>query len=150
MKKERAENKKMEKKNLREIVVTFIARLGAMHVEVRVPLSTTAGALRRKVADLLNLSNKAAKTLTLELDGVVLTSAPRKTLSGGFNVRGGGTINATVFGRSDVVNASDTAFSHNDENGDEAVSETCDNEMLLDEEIEEESGEESDKPEENE
>ena len=145
LKKERAENKKVEKKNIRETMVTFNVRLGSMAVEVRVALSITAGALRRKVADLLNLSNKAAKTLTLELDGVLLTSAPRKTLSGGFNVRGGGTINATVYGRSDVVDASEAASPENNENN-----ENNEGIETSDEEIDEEIDNDIDNSEENE
>lgn len=140
LKKEKDQFKKMEKKKMRESMATFIVRLGSMEVEVRVPLSITAGALRRKVADMLNLGSKAAKTLTLMLEGVNLTSAPRKTLFGGFNVRGGGIIMASVYGLSNWTSGPAT-FPPQDEdenddddgseNEDEEETESSDSEMAV-------------------
>lgn len=96
-KKEAYEKMKSDKASLRGEMKTFTVNLGSLSVEVRVRLSTTIGALRKAIGSVLNLSSKTTARLLLNLDGVVLTSHPRKTLLG-FHVRQGGTINANIAG----------------------------------------------------
>ena len=120
-KKQKAEERKQLRKAEREVITTFFVRFGSFQVEIRVPLTYTIGKLRRRVAEMLNVTQKVAKKLTLTLDGIDLTTSPRKTLYG-FNIRQGGVITAVISEEQDGENS-------------ESEVETSDDEMDLDEDV---------------
>ena len=85
--------KELKEKNKaaeREAVQTFVVKCGAIEVKVKCPLSTTVGALRRRIG---GLSVKHTRSLQLSVNGVIISSSPRKTLLG-LHIKNDGVIDA--------------------------------------------------------